>query len=111
MPDFGALVRDADELETLEYLFRSAPDDGSRYDVVVRALKVREAAGVELALEFLRRDPPIFFRQTVIDVLGGMTGKTFDYDASEPFSFPANKAAAGGLASEFGLAAPRSESE
>ena len=104
--DFTSRLGRTEDADELVELFSQAPDEGARSDVAVRALEVDLRTGVRLTLEFLRRDPPLFFRQVVVDKLEDMTGKPSGFDVEEPFSNAANKAAVRNLASGYGLEAP-----
>jgi len=90
----------------LMVLFESAPDTKTRRDVVLRALDSEPRCGVHLALLYLEDDPPIFFRQSVIDGLGHVTGEPPGLDVMLPFSDPANHKAAEQLRKKRGLDAP-----
>ena len=108
--DFASLVERADDAATLSRLFAEAPDEDSRSEVTVRALLLGTDAerrtGVRLALEFLSTDPPLFFRQVVLDKLDEVTGRDTGFDVAEPFTAAGNREAADGLASEYGLEVP-----
>jgi zinc/manganese transport system permease protein len=77
----------------LAALFERAPDAGTRRDVVLRALELEPRCGAHLALRYLQEDPPLFFRQGVIDGLHELGGEPLDWDVMRPFSDPANETA------------------
>jgi len=81
----------------LKRLFEKAPDEMARGDVIARALGVDVGTGVGLTLDFLRRDPPLFFRQAAVEKLEEVTGKPSGLAPEEPFSAPANREAAARL--------------
>lgn len=101
--DFGSLVEGAADVAALMELFGNAPDAGARSDVVVRALGVDLRTGVRLSVEFLRRDPPLFFRQDVVDRLEEDIGGASGFDVALEFAAPVNREAAAGLVSRYGL--------
>ena len=73
---------------------------------MARAIEADVRAGVRLALGFLRSDPPLFFRQAVVDELEEATGGPSGFDVAEPFAAEVNAKAAARLAREFGAALP-----
>jgi len=95
--DFGSLIDSAADVATLTRLFEKAPDEMARGDVVARALGVDVGTGVGLTLDFLRRDPPLFFGQAAVEKLEEVTGKRSGLAPEEPFSAPANRKAAARL--------------
>jgi zinc/manganese transport system permease protein len=78
----------------LAVLFERAPDTSTRKDVVLRALGVAPRCGVQLALRYLREDPPLFFRQGVVDVLEDLGSEPLHWDVMQPFAAPVNARAA-----------------
>ena len=86
-------------------LFESAPSTEMRRDVVLRALEAEPRCGVHLALRYLEEDPPLFYRQNVIDGLGRLIGEAPGLDVMLPFSDPANHEAAQRLREGHGLGA------
>jgi zinc/manganese transport system permease protein len=93
-------VTDRDELERL---YGMATDDEERSMVVSRLLEVESQSGAEMAIEFLKEDPPILFRLIVIDNLKEATGKAFDYDIDQSFSAPSNQKSVTALREALGL--------
>jgi zinc/manganese transport system permease protein len=77
----------------LAVLFERAPDTKTLKDVALRALEVEPRCGVQLALRYLREDPPLFFRQSVVDRLGDLGGEPLDWDVMQPFGAPVNAGA------------------
>jgi hypothetical protein len=84
-------------------LFEGAPDPTTRRDVVLRALEAEPRCGVQLALSFLHGNPPLFFRQAVVDGLGDLGGEAIGWDVMQPFEVPVNAEAAARLKEEYGL--------
>jgi len=74
-----------------------ATDDAAKSDVVIEALREDRARAVRVTLHYLRSDPPVFFRQSVIDALDEVTGAPSGFDAMQPFDAPVNRAAAARL--------------
>jgi len=102
----GALFESLDQATSphqLADLFENAPDTASRRDVALRALELDERCGTYLALRYLEEDPPLFFRQSVVDGLGRLTGEPPGLDVMLPFSDPANHDAAERLREERGI--------
>jgi zinc/manganese transport system permease protein len=71
----------------------TAADPQSRCDRVLQVLDSDFSAGVPLAVEFLAEDPPLFFRQSVIDRLNAGRAEPLPFDATQPFADPVNQAA------------------
>jgi hypothetical protein len=104
-PRPGSLERVTSPSE-LATLFERAPDATTRRDVVLRALEIEPRCGAQLALRYLREDPPLFFRQGVIDGLSSMRGEPLDWDVMQPFAASANEEAVRRLEEEHLLSAP-----
>lgn len=85
------------DVAELEALYAEASDGEERSMVVCRTLEVDVHAGVSMAIDFLRGDPPLLFRLTVIDKLGDATGMPVPYNIDEPFDSPANQKAVADL--------------
>jgi len=100
--DFGLLVARADSGDALARLFTEAPDEAAHSDVIVRALHVDRRTGVRLMLAFLRTDPPLFFRQVVVDKLEEVSREPTGFDVGQPSSATVNRAVAGKIAEEYG---------
>jgi zinc/manganese transport system permease protein len=96
-------VNDAAQLERM---FRGETEASSRAEIVQRALKLDVAAGASLALEFLETDPPLFFREQVVEELKESTGEDMGFDASLPFVDAANQRAAAKLRARHGIEHP-----
>lgn len=86
-------------------LFEGAPDPETRCDVVLRALEREPRCGAQLALRYLQGDPPLFFRQAVVDGLSGLGDGAFDWDVMQPFADAVNAEAAARLEKEHRLGA------
>lgn len=87
----------------LEALFALTDDPALRGDTVCKTIEVDAPVGAALALRFLRSDPPVFFRQRVVDELSGALGEDLGYDAMKPSSDPANRQAILKLSETYGL--------
>jgi hypothetical protein len=61
---------------------------------VLQAIDRDMASGARLALEFLEDDPPLFYRQLVVDKLQQNLQASVDFDVTRPFADPVNRAAA-----------------
>ena len=96
-------VRGAGELGAL---FERAPDPETRRDVVLRALELEPRCGAQLALRYLREDPPLFFRQGIVDGLSDLGDEPFDWDVMLPFAASVNEEAVERLEEEHRLDAP-----
>lgn len=75
----------------LAALFEGAGDTETRCDVVLRALEVEPRCGVQLALRYLREDPPLFFRQGVVDGLSELGEEPLAWDVMLPFAASVNE--------------------
>jgi zinc/manganese transport system permease protein len=65
---------------TTEELFAASDDPQTRSDLVMQAFGKDRTVGVRLAVAFLRGDPPLFFRQDVLDKLEEEAGEALGYD-------------------------------
>jgi zinc/manganese transport system permease protein len=65
----------------------------ARCDAVLRAIEKDLPSGLGLALAFLDDDPPLFFRQLVVDRLNDALDEPLDLDVTRPFADPANREA------------------
>jgi zinc/manganese transport system permease protein len=83
-------------------LYGEAADSQSRCDVVLRAIDDDLPSSVILALWFLEDDPPLFFRQVVVDRLEEALDGSLDFDVARPFADPVNQKAAAGLREAYG---------
>ena len=88
--------------ENLETLYDKAEAPGTQWEVVLRALAEDASLGASLALRFLEEDPPIFFRQNVVDKLRELVGDSLTYDVTQPFASPANQKAAATIRAKCG---------
>lgn len=96
-----------ESIEAVEELFGQATTPEARAAIVCRALELDPGAGAALALEYLRADPPLFFRASVIDKLGEVMGEPPGFDHAQPFDAPVNREAANKVASTYNLDAER----
>jgi zinc/manganese transport system permease protein len=88
-----ASVERAEDMIALRSLFHDVTDTGLRVEIVRRALDMERRAGVSLAIEWLEENPPLFFRQQVLDDLNRIARGSMDYDVTKPFSDASNQAA------------------
>jgi zinc/manganese transport system permease protein len=79
--------------EADDRLFPQAQDPATQSDTVCRTLTTDVKRGADLAIEFLKRDPPLFFRQVVIDALEKAVGEPLGFDVMQPFMAPQNQEA------------------
>ncbi len=89
-----AVITDIEQLETM---YTNAADAEERSMIARRTLEVDVPSGVRMAIEFLRNDPPLLFRLTIVDKLEEVTGEQVPYNIDKPFNAPANQAALAGL--------------
>jgi len=78
-------------------LYEEAADSQSRCDIVLRAIDDDLPSSLVLTLRFLEEDPPLFFRQMVVDGLSEALDGTLDFDVTRPFADPVNRKAADDL--------------
>ena len=71
--------------------------------VVCRMLEVDVRLGARTAIEFLKDDPPLLFRLTIVDKLEEVTGQGVPYDIDQPFAAPSNQQAVASLKGVLGL--------
>jgi len=74
--------------------YELAADARERSDVVLTALDEGSPEGARLALRYLEDDPPLFFRQRVVDRLNEEAMEAIELDVGLPFADPGNRAAA-----------------
>jgi len=104
-PSTQALVERSarcNEIEEIESLLRQAAADEARSAIICRALEVDLRAGVRLALDFLKKDPPCFFRQDVIERLNAILAGEARFDPAQPFASQANQEAAAKILEKIG---------
>ncbi len=86
-------------------LFEQAPDPETRCEVVLRALEREPRCGVRLALRYLQGDPPLFFRQAVVDGLSELGDGALAWDVMQRSAGAVNAEAAARLEEEHRLGA------
>lgn len=99
-PDILAALADVGQLEAM---YANAADVEQRSVVACRTLEVDAPSGARMAIAFLKDDPPLLFRATVVDKLEQVTGKELKYDIDQPFTSPSNQQAVAGLKSGLGI--------
>jgi zinc/manganese transport system permease protein len=99
-------LEEATSLAELACLLEQVRDPATGQDVVLRALELEPRCGVQLALRYLREDPPVFFRQGVVDGLGRLAGEPLGWDILQPFGAAVNTEAAERLKEQHRLGAP-----
>jgi hypothetical protein len=72
-------------------------DSQGRCDVVLQAIEDDYPSGLRLALAFLEEDPPLFFRQLVVDRLNEDLERPLEFDVTRPFADPVNQRVVQGL--------------
>jgi hypothetical protein len=86
-------LEQAKDTEALQALFHEVTDAPLRVEVVCRLLEMDRRIGVGLAIECLEGNPPLFFRQQVVDELDRLADGSTGYDVTKPFSDAENQAA------------------
>ena len=90
-------------VEPARELFEQATAPDARSAIVCRALELDPQTGASLAIDFLKADPPLFFRESVIEELDGVMGTPSGFDASQDFGAPANQEALARVVERYGL--------
>ena len=90
-------------VESVRDLFDQATTPDARAAIVCRALELDARAAASLAVDFLREDPPLFYRESVITELDGVMGTPSGFEASEDFGAPVNQEALAGVVERYGL--------
>jgi hypothetical protein len=90
-------VKHAKNADELAVLFAEVRGSEIRSAFVCRIMKLDARKGGELALIFLGEDPPLFFRQVVVDTLNESLKASLPFDVTRPFSAPVNQRAAARL--------------
>ena len=99
-PGWLATLTDIDQLEAM-YTESDAVEERSM--VACRMLEVDVWSGARTAIEFLKDDPPLLFRLTIVDKLEEVTGQEVPYDIDQPFAALSNQQAVAGLKDVLGL--------
>ena len=98
--DFDNLAKINDP-ELLEKLYPQAADPDEQSRVIGRLLELDPPAGAHLVLLFLKSDPPLLFRQIVVEDFERATGQATGFDINEPFNTAGNKKAAAIIAEKY----------
>ncbi len=72
--DIEREIQEAGSVSELEELLAGVTDPQFRAEIACRALELDPAAGRELAQRFLEEEPPLFFRQRVLQALDALDG-------------------------------------
>ncbi len=72
-------------------IFNNSDDVEIRTTVVSHLLEINQKKGIQLALEFLKTDPPLLFRQGVVNKIKKSTSKITDYNIEESFNSTNNQ--------------------
>ena len=91
------------DIEQLEAIYTRATDAEEHSMVAYRTLEVDVRSGVRMTIEFLKGDPPLLFRLTIVDKLEEVTGREVPYDIDQPFAAPSNQEAVASLKDVLGL--------
>lgn len=75
----------------LEEIFSGTNDMEIRTTVIGRLFEIDPPAGTRLALEFLKTDPPLLFRQSIVNKLKEVSQGMIDYNIEEPFNSDNNQ--------------------
>jgi zinc/manganese transport system permease protein len=97
LEDHGHALAEESSQRVLE-----AEEDTLAAEAVVEALEVSGPAAVALAIEFLRDDPPPFYRELVMQKLTGLMPEDPGFDADECLHSPANRRALERVLAHFG---------
>ncbi len=83
-----ALINDTAKLVRV---FNNSDDMEIRTTVISRLLEINQNEGIQLALEFLKTDPPLLFRQGIVNKLKKESSKITDYNIEESFNSTNNQ--------------------
>lgn len=86
-------LAEIDDVGALRELYETIVDAEGRSLVISRVIDLDQRSGIQLAIEFLRQDPPLLFRMTVVERLEESTGFEIPYDIEKPFDSPDNRKA------------------
>jgi len=98
--DFDNLA-EINDPELLVKLYPQAADPEEQSRVISRLLELDPAASAQLVLLFLKSDPPLLFRQIVVEDFEKATGHSTGFDVNEPFNTAGNKKAAAIIAEKY----------
>ena len=96
-------IGQAEDIARLQRLFEQSGDRGERSDIVCESLRDDPKAGAALALRCLATDLPLFFAQIVVEALDAALVQPSGFDVEQPFTAPANQAAAQRVRAQFDL--------
>jgi len=99
-------LHEVKDIGELKRFFEIATGSEVRSAIVCRALELETAVGVRLSLDFLSDNPPLFFRQVVVDKLEDAINEATEFDIEKPFTATVNQEAASALMVKFGLSVP-----
>jgi zinc/manganese transport system permease protein len=91
------------DIGEIEARYREATDSDERSAAASRALALDPRAGARLALEFLRDDPPLLFRQAIVEELERASGVELGYDIDLPFDSEVNRESVSRLKAAIGM--------
>jgi zinc/manganese transport system permease protein len=94
------------EIQDIQFilgLFVQVVDPEAKSVIVNHALELDKKIGASLVLDYLREDPPLFYRQNVLLKLNEISEKSFEFDVSQPFLSETNQKAAQQLIEEYNL--------
>jgi hypothetical protein len=89
--------------EEVRQLFSTLTTPAARTAIISRALELDPATGASLTIELLKTDPPLLYRQMVIDALTDVMGEPAGFDSSESFAGAVNQQAAAKVAKRYSL--------
>jgi len=89
--ELASAVEKAVDVSVLQKYFVEHGDADVRSAIVSRVLDLDRNLGAHLAVEFLKTDPPLFFRQNVVSRLNRVAKEPYEFDVSQPFSSDVNQ--------------------
>ncbi len=91
------------DIKLIQELFEKVVDPEAKSAIVIRALEIDQKIGASLVLEYLKDDPPLFYRQSVVMILNEISEESFEFDVSQSFSSEINQKVANRLIKIYNL--------
>ncbi len=88
--DISQIVLISDTAKLVK-IFNNSDDMEIRTTIVSRLLEINQKKGIHLAIKFLKTDPPLLFRQSIVNKLKNISSGMTDYNMEEPFNSADNQ--------------------
>ena len=103
--DFEATLAATEDIEQVADYYERVVEEDVKALVIRRALALDPKTGALLAMDFLRKEPPLFYAKKVVEALDAVMPEASGYDPKEAFLEPANQKAGQRIVAAFELPA------